>query len=69
MVQNQPVLTGSAEVSRKVFDGGALHVMGVLVEAGDLVIRIGHVASRALLKEVEFSNDRVVVEPMAEGRR
>ena len=68
-IQNQPVIAGSAEVSSEVFNGGSLCETGALIELGDLVSCIGDVASRALLGEVELSDDGAVVEPMIEGRR
>ena len=69
MIQNQPVILDSVEVSSKVFDGGDVHSMMVLAEARDLVSCIVNVSSRALIEEVEFSNNRKVLEPMVEGRR
>ena len=64
-IQNQPVFTSSAEVSVIVLNGGA---MGVLSESGDLVSYIGDVALRALLEEIDISNNGAAVEPMAGGR-
>ena len=66
--KNQPIVAGFAEVSSKLFDGGAVPTAGVLVEAGNLEICIGDVVSYALLKEVDILNDGVVVELMFKGR-
>ena len=52
-----------------MFDGGSVCEKGILSEAYDLVSCIGYFYFRALLEEVETSNDVEVVEIMVEGRR
>ena len=52
-----------------MFDGGAVCVIGVIAEVGDLVSCIGYFASHALLREVDISGKGAVVELMVEGRR
>ena len=42
-IQNQPVVAGSAKLSREVFDGGNMCATGVISEAGDLASLIGDV--------------------------
>ena len=52
-----------------MLNGGAVRAAGALAESGHLVSPIGDVALRALLKEVDLSNNRALVEQMVEGRR
>ena len=68
-IQNQPVFSGSADISSEVFYSGAVNVTEVLVESVDLVSIIRYIALRALLEEVQFSKNRVVVKAMVKERR
>ena len=56
------------EVSIKVLDGGTMCATGLLAESGDLVSFIEDSALRALLEEVEISDNGAVVELMIKGR-
>ena len=59
----------SAEVLSEVFNVGSVRATGVLEESVKLVSGIVDVSLRALLEEVDISDDRAVVEHFVKGRR
>ena len=56
-VQNQQVVAGTTEVSREVFDGGAMHETGVFPEVESLVSLLGDVSLCDLIEEVILFKD------------
>ena len=59
----------SAEVLSEVSNVGSVRATGVLEESVKLVSGIVDVSLRALLEEVDISDDRAVVEHFVKGRR
>ena len=59
----------SAEVLSEVFNVGSVRATGVLEESVKLVSGVVDVSLRALLEEVDISDDRAVVEHFVKGRR
>ena len=59
----------SVEVLSEVFNVGSVRATGVLEESVKLVSGIVDVSLRALLEEVDISDDRAIVENFVKGRR
>ena len=60
-IKNQPIVVGSMEVPRELFDGSSMRVTGVLTEVGYLVSHIGDSSLLALLGEGDLSDTVAVV--------